>query len=619
MAFSWRAAPRETFLFLFSGALMALITPIVAFASKLLIDAAFKGQFGRGLVAGLVLALIAGLGLIVVLYYVDLLFSVAEKAGSAVDERLIGLMAGVHGLAHHERPEYLDHLDLLREQRSSLAYMTNATAGIVRVAVQLIATGILLARLHPALLLLPLVGFVSFLAGKKAQDVQQQALETMAETERLRRHIFSTATSAPMAKELRVFGLEDEMITRHHAVAGTAIATRNRAEWQAAGLQTIDALVSGLTYAGAIALVLVRAVKGQATPGDVVLAVGLAAGMNDMVFTAVMYGASFLKVLRVAERLLWLEDYAREAHDISTDPVGLPNRLASGIELQHLSFHYPGTEAGVLDDISLLLPAGSVVALVGENGAGKTTLVKLLCRFYQPDAGSILVDGVDVRRFDVGRWRRRVSAAFQDFARFEFLAGEVVGVGDLPRIENRQALDTALARAGAQDLPERLPAGLQTQLGKDWDGGIDLSGGQWQKLALGRGMMRDQPLLLVLDEPTASLATVLLLSGVMLLYAVWFAIMTCSFWLVQVNNLDVLFFAVFEAARYPLAYFSSAIRALLTFVVPVAFATTFPVEALLGRVDVRLLPLGLGLTAIALALTHLFWNVAVRSYSSASS
>lgn len=114
-------------------------------------------------------------------------------------------------------------------------------------------------------------------------------------------------------------------------------------------------------------------------------------------------------------------------------------------------------------------------------------------------------------------------------------------------------------------------------------------------------------------------ATVLLLCGVMLLYAVWFAIMTCSFWLVQVNNLDVLFFAVFEAARYPVAYFSSAIRALLTFVVPVAFATTFPVEALLGRVDVRLIPLGLGLAAIALVLTHLFWNVAVRSYSSASS
>lgn len=114
-------------------------------------------------------------------------------------------------------------------------------------------------------------------------------------------------------------------------------------------------------------------------------------------------------------------------------------------------------------------------------------------------------------------------------------------------------------------------------------------------------------------------ATVLLLCGVVLLYAVWFAIMTCSFWLVQVNNLDVLFFAVFEAARYPVAYFSSAIRALLTFVVPVAFATTFPVEALLGRLDVRLIPLGLGLTAIALVLTHLFWNVAVRSYSSASS
>jgi viologen exporter family transport system permease protein len=114
-------------------------------------------------------------------------------------------------------------------------------------------------------------------------------------------------------------------------------------------------------------------------------------------------------------------------------------------------------------------------------------------------------------------------------------------------------------------------------------------------------------------------AGLLLLCGVLVLYAVWFAIMTCSFWLIQINTLDVLFFAVFEAARYPVAYFRGAMRALLTFVVPVAFATTFPVEALLGRADPRLVPLGLGLMAASLVLTHLFWNVAVRSYSSASS
>jgi len=278
MAFSFRAAPRETTIFLLSGALMSLTAPAAALGAKLLVDAALQGHFGRGLVASVLLSLTAGFGLIITLYYIDMLFSVAEKAGAAVDRRLIELMAGVPGLAHHERPDYLDQLDLLREQRGSLAWMTNSTAGIVRVAVQLMVTGVLLARLHPALLLLPLVGLVSFLAGRKAQDLQQRALESSAEQERLRHHLFDSSTTAPLGKELRVFGLAGEMIARHHRVAGATIGARNRAEWQAAGLQSIDALVSGLAYAAAIGLVLVRAVHGQATPGDVVLAVGLVAG-----------------------------------------------------------------------------------------------------------------------------------------------------------------------------------------------------------------------------------------------------------------------------------------------------------------------------------------------------
>ena len=145
------------------------------------------------------------------------------------------------------------------------------------------------------------------------------------------------------------------------------------------------------------------------------------------------------------------------------------------------------------------------MALVGENGAGKTTLVKLLCRFYEPDEGEILVDGTDLRRIPVEAWRQRTSAAFQDFARFELLARETVGVGDLPHIEDPPAVEAALVRAAAEDVPRALPRGLETQLGKAWEGGAELSGGQWQKLALGRGMMRSRPLLVVFDEPTSAL------------------------------------------------------------------------------------------------------------------
>jgi ABC-type multidrug transport system fused ATPase/permease subunit len=164
-------------------------------------------------------------------------------------------------------------------------------------------------------------------------------------------------------------------------------------------------------------------------------------------------------------------------------------------------------DAPVLRDVSLCLPAGAVVALVGENGAGKTTLVKLLARFYEADGGRITVDGVDLRRFDVDDWRARLGAVYQDFCRFEFLAGETVGVGDLARLAERRTLEGARARAA--DVAATLPQGLETQLGKAWDGGVDLSGGQWQKLALARGLMRGEPpghpLLIAFDEPTAAL------------------------------------------------------------------------------------------------------------------
>ena len=146
-----------------------------------------------------------------------------------------------------------------------------------------------------------------------------------------------------------------------------------------------------------------------------------------------------------------------------------------------------------------------MVALVGENGAGKTTLVKLLARMYEPTTGRILVDGVDLADIEVQGWRRRLSAAFQDFARFELSAQHAVGAGDLAKLDDRGAVLAALERAGASDVLHALPRGLDTQLGARWDDGVDISTGQWQKLALGRALMREDPLVVFFDEPTASL------------------------------------------------------------------------------------------------------------------
>jgi ATP-binding cassette subfamily B protein len=204
-----------------------------------------------------------------------------------------------------------------------------------------------------------------------------------------------------------------------------------------------------------------------------------------------------------SRRLAWLEDYAAALIEHSDQPV--PQRLSHGIRFEHVSFAYPGTERRVLEDVCLDLRPGSVVAIVGENGAGKTTLVKLLCRLYQPTSGRILVDGIELAHMPVDLWRSRLAGAFQDFFRFEFRARHTVGVGDVPRLEDEPAIVAAVDRAGADDVVARLVAGLETQLGPTWPGGVEVSFGQWQKLALARGFMRDHPLLLVLDEPTAAL------------------------------------------------------------------------------------------------------------------
>jgi ATP-binding cassette subfamily B protein len=204
-----------------------------------------------------------------------------------------------------------------------------------------------------------------------------------------------------------------------------------------------------------------------------------------------------------SRRLAWLEDYA--ASVAAAGDLQVPAVIGSGIRLERVSFMYPGTSRVVLDDVSVTLPAGAVIAIVGENGAGKTTLVKLLAKMYEPTSGSILVDDTPLARLPAADWRARLAGAFQDFFRFEFRARHTVGLGDVPRLDDEPAVVAAVARAGAEDVVARLSMGLDTQLGPTWPNGAELSFGQWQKLALARGFMRNQPLLLVLDEPTAAL------------------------------------------------------------------------------------------------------------------
>ena len=243
------------------------------------------------------------------------------------------------------------------------------------------------------------------------------------------------------------------------------------------------------------------------TVGAVMLVLGLGAQVNMQLAILVETLAWLIRTQSAVMKLIWLRDYAVAAHH-GLEPVApaqVPAQLRDGIRLSGVSFGYPGTDQPVLEGVDLHLPAGSTIAIVGENGAGKTTLVKLLSRFYEPTAGAITVDGVELRHFPVLEWRRRLAAGFQDFARLQLLARESIGVGDTDKIDRDAWIQDALERAAAGDVSAALPHDLDTQLGRYFDGGVDLSIGQWQKVALGRAMMRERILLLMLDEPTASL------------------------------------------------------------------------------------------------------------------
>jgi ATP-binding cassette, subfamily B, bacterial len=186
------------------------------------------------------------------------------------------------------------------------------------------------------------------------------------------------------------------------------------------------------------------------------------------------------------------------------DGVRLP-RPQGRLSCQDVSFVPRGAEKPILRSVSFTVQPGMSLGLVGLNGAGKTTLVKLIAKMYEPTSGTIFVDETPLARIPADEWRSRLAGAFQDFFRFEFLARQTVGLGDVPRIDSEPAVVAAVDRAGAHDVIARLPSGFNTQLGPTWPGGAEVSFGQWQKLALARGFMRDRPLLLVLDEPTAAL------------------------------------------------------------------------------------------------------------------
>ena len=506
-AASWRADRVRSLAALVTTALVPVTRSAQAIGFAVMADAVLVHDRRQALVGAAVVAGVTGANRILDWGSVTVRMRLREHTILLLDQQVMRYVAGVPGLEHHERPEHQDRLGLIGWERWALNNPFMPIAWTVGSVVQMLTTLAVLGRLSPFLLLLPLAALPSLVTGLRVEGLLETLRKRHAEGKRTLALLFELATMAPAGKEIRVFDLAGELERRHRGAFDEMEARERAADLRAGLLSAAGWGCFAVGYMAAVSFVVVRAVAGDLSVGAIVLTLSLGASVNLQVSELVENARWFARTTEAFGRYRWLAEYAAQAKAAVTvaDPVPVPGRLREGITFDGVGFTYPGTAAVVLDQVDLHLPAGSTVAIVGENGAGKTTLAKLLLRFYEPTAGEIRVDGIDIRRFDVDAWRARLSGGFQDFARLQLLARRSVGVGSLGRMDDEAAVLAALDRGAAGDLVAGLPCGLDTQLGREFDGGVDLSTGQWQKVALARAMMRDDPLALLLDEPTASL------------------------------------------------------------------------------------------------------------------
>ncbi|MGP4115398.1 ABC transporter ATP-binding protein [Streptomyces sp. 4N509B] len=510
-----------------------LATPAVALGLRAFTDAVLDGDTTAGVVLGAVIAAALVAELMVShfshLYY----FEVGELAETRINDELITAANGTPGMAQLDSADFADAVILAREEVQKLRGYLEAVLRLGALLVQLLLTAVVLASLEPWLALLPLGALPPVLMGRRAQAIVDRSRTDAAERLRLARHLLHVTTSPRSAKEVRISGARDALLERHDRAFEAATRRLWRGKVTGAALRGAGQTAFTLSCCGAILLVLRQASRGEASIGDLVLTLTLAVQLNVQVAAGLGMLATVQAAGHMVRRLETLRAWATPPAPPAATPVpagepprpapsgpalpgpnppqpaartrSVPSTLRHGIRLDGVTFVYPGTDRTVLRDVTLDLPAGRTTALVGENGAGKSTLVKLLCGLYEPTSGRILVDGVDLREVPPKEWMAHVGTLFQDFSRLELTLRESVGVGDIDRLGEDGVVLEGLRDAGAETLLRRVPGGLDGALGQGYTDGAELSGGQWQSLALARTLLRRRPLLRVLDEPAAAL------------------------------------------------------------------------------------------------------------------
>ena len=408
-------------------------------------------------------------------------------------------------LAFFERAQSYDLVQQAQQQAGFRPVMMVSTvAGIVRSALTFGSLVVLLAGLGwvPAVLALlsPLPAFIaSTLFGWQGY----QLMRRQSPLRRRMSYLATLVTTDTYAKEVRLFNLGDylvdlfQVLSQRYLAEQRGLLLRRYLAGFGLGLLTILATAATSLY------VALRVVAGRLTLGDLSLSIqavvqvqgsfqALLGGLSSL-YEHTLYVSTLFELLAAEPRIL-----------PPAAPAPVPTPLRGAIEFRDVTYQYEGTEHVALRDVSFRIDPGETVAIVGRNGAGKTTLVKLLGRLYDPSAGTVLIDGRDVREYDPALLRDQIAAVFQDYATYQFSARENIGVGRVTQIEDVPAVRQAADLSGAAPIIERLPAGYETPLGKWFDGGQQLSGGEWQKVALARGFMREGAIL-ILDEPTAAL------------------------------------------------------------------------------------------------------------------
>ena len=420
-------------------------------------------------------------------------------------------------LAQFENPTFYDQLERARRQTTGRIALLSMLFSMAQDAITLATLATALFVYSPLLVLLLAVAVVpSFLGETHFASLQYSLLFQRTPERRQLDYLRYAGASDQTAKEVQLFGLAPWIIERYRVLADRFYEENRRLSTRKWIVATLLAVLGTLGYYGAYGVILVRAVMGAISVGSLTFLAASFARSRELIEKLLMSASE------VVEQSLYLRDlfdFFEVQPTISSRPGALPvpDPIREGFVFENVGFQYPGSDRWAIRNLDFALAAGERVALVGENGAGKTTITKLLARLYDPTEGRILLDGVDLREYDLASLRRAIAVIFQDFVRYDFALDENIGVGEIEDV--RGYLEAASAGADpevpepivdaadkslASTLLPRLERGYRQMLGRRFEGGVNLSGGEWQKVALARAYMR-QAQVLILDEPTAAL------------------------------------------------------------------------------------------------------------------